>query len=158
MYTYNPHWGLSLVASREATRGTLLLSSVSGLSFPQLFNCLFNNHSFISFFPICLCRSGAPVIPTARMEGRQSLWKRFWNRFLSHFYFLLGIAVPSFYSLRSFVIFGRVSDTLVCLGNRVEGPSRTAVQGGGDTRRVHVWTEKVDEGEEKGDNVTRWHG
>lgn len=159
MYTYNPHWGLSLVASREATRGTLLLSSVSGSSFSSTIHLFIQSfiHQF-SFFPFCLCHSVAPVIPKGS-AGRETVFvkkKRFLYCFLSRFHFLPGIPVPSFYSLRSFVIFGRVSDTLVCLGNRVEGPSRIAVQGSGDTRRVHVWMKEVDEGE--GDNVTRWHG
>lgn len=49
-----------------------------------------------------------------------SVKKRVFSHFFALFHFLPGIPFPSFDSLRSFVIFGRVSDTLVCLGNRAE--------------------------------------
>lgn len=91
-------------------------------------------HSFLYSF-VCvtfsICLSVVQKLPWS-----QRLWKgdSFWEKegFPSTFSrsrCLAGIPRPSFYSLWSFVIFGRVSDTLVCLGNRVEGKS-----GSGDTR------------------------
>lgn len=106
-------------------------------------------HSFISFFPICLFV--IQKLPWSQRFGRETVSEKkkdFPPRFLSLFRFLPGIPVPSFYSLRSFVIFGRVSDTLVCLGNRVEGKSRTAVRGSRDTRGS-TRLKRVDEGEER---------
>lgn len=155
MYTYNPHWGSSLVASREAT---LLLSSVLVCHFLILQSFIY---SFSHQFFISPNHSVAPMVPKAGPEGRQSSLKRSYQPLSlfsrSFFNFLPRIPVPSFHSLRFFVIFGWVSDTLVCLGNRAEGLPRIVVQGIEDTWRVHIWTKKVDEGEEK-DKVTHWHG
>lgn len=53
------------------------------------------------------------------------------------------------YSHKSFVFFGRVSDTLVCLGNRLEGPSRTAA------REIGVKGEAVRNADE-GKEVVKW--
>lgn len=49
------------------------------------------------------------------------------------------------YSHKSFVFFGRVSDTLVCLGKRLEGPWRTAALGIGVKGKA---ARNVDEGKE----------
>lgn len=155
MYTYNPHWGSSLVASRgQAER----LPGVP-FFFPLFLVCPFLTiHLFIQsfihqFFFLCLFfHSAAPMFPKVGLEGRRSLWKR---RIFPLFLFLPGIPVFSFYSLRSFVIFGRVSDTLVCLGNRVEGALRITVRGSEDTwEGAHVDEEGLMKGEEK---VTKWH-
>lgn len=64
---------------------------------------------------------------------------------LSIFCIYLGIPDSSVYSHKSFVFFGRVSDTLVCLGNRLEGPSRTAARGIGVKGEA---AQNVDEGKE----------
>lgn len=89
------------------------------------------NHQFLSLSP-SLYQSLAPNVPEFGTDGRQSCEEEgFYPLFLSHTLSSWN-PVPSFYSLRSFVIFGRVSDTLVCLGNRVEGPLRIH-------EREHVW-------------------
>lgn len=165
MYTYNPHWGSSLVASREATKRlprTPFFYPQSWFVISSLIYLFI--YSFSHQFLVSPYQSVAPMVPKAGPEGRQSLWKRlFWPLSLfsrSFFNFLPRIPVPPFHSLRSFVIFGWVSDTLVCLGNRVEGLPRIAVQGSEDTWRVHIWTKKDDKGEQKDkvDKVTHWNG
>lgn len=56
-----------------------------------------------------------------------------------------GIPDSSVYSHKSFVFFGKVSDTLACLGNWLEGPSRTAARGIGVKGEA---ARNVDEGKE----------
>lgn len=131
MYTYNPDWGLSLVSSRgqaERLPGVPFFILCFLFVLSSQFICLFI-HSFIHqflfflfFFCLSLCHSVAPMVPKAGTERETvSVKKEGFSHFLALFHFLPGIPLPSFYSLRSFVIFGRVSDTLVCLGNRAEG-------------------------------------
>ncbi len=160
MYTYNPHWGSSHVASRgqaERPPGASFFFPLF-LVRPFLIIHLFI-HPFISFFSICLfCHSASPIVPKVRLEGKHSCKKRILPHFLSLFNFIPGIPVSSFYSLRSFVIFGRVSDTLVCLGNRVEGPSGIAVGGSKDTWEGARTDEEGWWRRGRGDKVTRWHG
>lgn len=155
MYTYNPHWGSSLVASREATKGALL--------HPLFVVCPSLSHSFvysfISLFLSVLSLSLRSSCNTRNWDRRETVCGRkfdffclFLNHFLSHFH-LPGIPFPSLYSHRSFVIFGRVSDTLVCLGNRSGRRGRRS-KGGEGTRRAHTWRKKVYGRRGKGDKVT----
>ena len=118
MYTYNLHWGLSLVASGEATGSTILCSPHLAHPFPH--SHLFS-HSFIhssdlsssasfSIFPGPKGWFGREMVPRERrFNSSPSLSSLLSSR---NSWFLV-------YSLKSFVFFGRVSDTLVCLGNRL---------------------------------------
>lgn len=121
-------------------------------------------HSFVYWFI-----GFSPVSHVARRDSCSQGWQAdgpmsgpmfcfFFSspRLLSLFYCPLGIPNSLIYSLRSFVIFGRVSHTSVCLGNRSERPSRiVARREWGIHDRVNVWREKGWRGRRKQWNAVR---
>lgn len=163
MYTYNPRWGLSLVASRgQAERLSGAHTSFSLCFWFVLYSAFVYSfiHSSVAFsLPFSLSFSSSQG--ASGRDGRETVFvkkKDFSTFFPSLFHFVPGIPVPSFYSLRSFVIFGSVRHFGVCLGNRVEGPLRIVVRGSGDTWEGACMDEKGWWQRGKGDKVTRWHG
>lgn len=122
-------------------------------------------HSFVYWFigftfTSLSCRSAWFMFPrlASRLShvGSHVLFFFSSPRLLSLFYCPLGIPNSLIYSLRSFVIFGRVSHTSVCLGNRSERPSRiVARREWGIHDRVNVWREKGWRGRRKQWNAVR---
>lgn len=159
MYTYNPHWGSSLVASRgraERLPGAHFFFPLF-LVRPFLSIHLFIHSSVFLLLSLSLCHSVAPIVPKVRTEGRRPLWKKegFYPLFLSlSFAFFLESVFPRFIPsgpLSSLV----ECPTLWCVwGTGERGRWGLWLEGVEIHERVHVGMKKVDEGEEK---VTKWH-
>lgn len=105
-------------------------------------------HQFYSHLPL-LHHSVSHMVPKLGFGGRRCFF--FPSFFPFHLVsYLLHLSWNSLvYSHKSFVFFGRVSDTLVCLGNRLEVPSRTAA------REIGVKGEAVRNADE-GKEVVKW--
>lgn len=132
MYTGVPLWGSSQ-SQQERPSFVLFLARPS----PQWFIL----HQFYSHLPL-LHHSVFPMVPTLGFGRRCFFLLSFFSLSpcLLLFCIYLGIPDSSVYSHKSFVFFGRVSDTLVCLGKRLEGPwkdrsSRHRSYGKGCTER-----------------------
>lgn len=139
MYTDVPLWGLS-----QSQTGAPFFCSLSGSSFPSVIHSssvLFSSPSLASLFLTWSQSLG--------LEGEGvSFFRSFFPFHLVSY--LLHLSWNSLvYSHKSFVFFGRVSDTLVCLGNRLEGPSRTAA------REIRIKGEAVRNADE-GKEVVKW--
>lgn len=127
MYTYNPQWGSSL-EKRKKLPGASFVFFYVGLVL-VLFLAV---HSFIYSFISLLISTGLLCLPVwlafpsrgSRTQGGLFPPPPSVSLLLSS----QNPLVPWFYPLRSFVIFGRVSDTRACLGNRSERPSGFVAQ------------------------------
>jgi len=163
MYTYIPHWGLSLVASRGATRSTHF--SFPAASFTQysfVYSCVYSFTHRAVLLRVSLCHSVAPVAPKSwdwKADGLCGKKIRILptfslSLFLSLFYFRPGIPCSL-----CFIPSGPLSSLVEC-------PTRRCLGELGDRRYEGVEIRKRgprvnEEGRwrrgQRGDRVRRWH-
>lgn len=139
MYTYNPQWGSSLEKRKKLPRASFLFFDVSLTLILFLVVNL-----FICFVTpsVLLCHRVRFAIPSKKGPDQRAVC--FPHCRPSLFYCPLRISpVPWFDPLRSLVIFGRVSDTSVCLGSRSEQPSGVLWRSGGG--RGGAWQREAEE-------------
>lgn len=123
MYTYNPHWGCLLWQAERLPGASSFRHPLYMRPSPQTAILLY----WLLWFFISL----SVITPKEWCKKMAVFVKKkfpFLSFTASFLTFLSGIPVSSFYSLRFFVIFGKVSDTLVCLGVRVQGMQGTVVR------------------------------
>lgn len=126
MYTDVPHWGLS-----QSNRSVLLCF----LSFSSVIHPI--SFILISLSLPCIIQC-LPVSQSLDLIGEAVFF----------FYIYLGISDSSFYSHKSFVFFGKVSDTLLCLWNKQEGHQGSQLQASEIRERLHECWWREGRGEE----------
>lgn len=158
MYTYNPHWGSSLVASR----GQAERLPGAPFFFPLFLVCpfltinLFINSFIHQFLFPSIALSFSSSHGPKGWDGRETAFMKKRDCFplsLSFSFFLESL-------FPRFIPSGPLSSlvecpTLWCVwGIGWRGRRGLWVEGVEIHDRVHVWMKKVDEGQEK---VTKWH-